>query len=688
MIQKASSIPHTLHYKSALIFSLTAILPLLLFLFVLEQHKLLIETEVQIVLGMSMVIAITGFIFFRQIVKQINSLADDFFRLERGELQELGERVAPLELTEMARIADSFNNVLTDLKANTRELENLVYKLSTLSELTELVSRIPDIREVLQIVLHRTMAVVNAKICSIMLLDEVTQTLNIAAAEGLEESVVARTSIRPGEGISGKVLQTGESVLVEDVERDSRFSKANDPKYETSSFICMPLRTKERVIGVLNLSKRGDKKAFSESDLRFLKTLLSYVSFAVENARLLKEAREAAVKLRQVVHNKSMQLDQAQQQLLQSTKLSALGELIAGVAHDLNNPLTTVMGYSQLLSGKVQDGKMHRDLKKIFEEAQRAAKIVQNLLSFARQEPPEKRSWQINDILKKILKMQANELRVNNIEVHTELIETLPPILVDANQLQQVFLNIINNARQAMMEQETPRRLCIKTAREGERLIVEFTDSGPGIEPEFLDRIFDPFFTTKPKGKGTGLGLSISYGIVKSHGGEISVTSRQKEGTTFSVELPVATEAPAPLPVEHRNNGTLKQPLPSILVIEDEENINELIAEILTQEGYRVDVVQTGELGVQKLLEEKYDLILCDLRMPGMDGHQVYDEVKKAKPYLAQRFLFMTGGIMNEESKAFLKETGDIFLMKPFTTEIFLDAIERSWQRITQKEKA
>src|SRR5262249_32635818 len=151
---------------------------------------------------------------------------------------------------------------------STSELENLVYKLTTLSEVTELVSRIPDIKEVLQLVLHRAMTAVQSRIGSIMLLDDPTQTLRIAAAEGLEDTIVVGTTVRVGEGIAGKVIQTGEPVLVEDVEHDKRFNKTNDPKYDTSSFICMPLRAQERIIGVLNLSKKSGQKSFSELDLK------------------------------------------------------------------------------------------------------------------------------------------------------------------------------------------------------------------------------------------------------------------------------------------------------------------------------------------------------------------------------------------------------------------------------------
>ena len=399
-----------------------------------------------------------------------------------------------------------------------------------------------EIEELLNTVLNRAMMSVNAKIGSIMLPDKENQSLSIAAAVGLEESIVNNTTVRMGESIAGKVAQTGEALLVEDVDQDPIFSKSNDPKYETSSFISMPLRTREQVVGVLNLSKKGDHKAFTESDLKLLTILLTHLSFAVENARLLKETKEEAVKLQQVANEKCIQLDQAQQQVVQTAKLSTLGELIAGVTHEIRNPLNVIMGYSELLLTRVQDEEVRRDLAKIIDGSRQASRIAGNLLSFARQEAPEKRPHSINDIVSKALEMLAYDLRRNSIKVETSLHLGLPPIMVDANQIQQVFLNILNNACQAMTGQETPRKLSIRADRDGEMLRVEFTDTGPGIREDQLDRIFDPFFTNKPPGKGTGLGLSISCGIVKAQDGNIYVRSREGEGATFIVELPIISE--------------------------------------------------------------------------------------------------------------------------------------------------
>jgi len=236
------------------------------------------------------------------------------------------------------------------------------------------------------------------------------------------------------------------------------------------------------------------------------------------------------------------------EQLLQSEKMSAVGQLVSGVAHELNNPLAGVMGYTQLMMSRPIDPKLRNDLERVFNEAQRAAKIVQNLLTFARKHKPEKRYLGLNGIIEKTLELRAYEMKVSNIVVETAFDPVLPRTLLDFHQMQQVILNIVTNAEQAMLEAHGRGRLAITTRGRGDHVEVRFQDDGPGIPPEHLSRVFDPFFTTKPVGKGTGLGLSICDGIVKEHGGILRVESSPGRGAAFVIELPILGEEGSPDP--------------------------------------------------------------------------------------------------------------------------------------------
>ena len=231
-----------------------------------------------------------------------------------------------------------------------------------------------------------------------------------------------------------------------------------------------------------------------------------------------------------------------EEQLHLSSRLAAVGELSAGIAHELNNPLAAIKGFAQLLiGGDDLDETVKKDLEAICMEAQRATKITQDLLSFARRHEPEKRLISINEALAKSLDLCSYQMKVNDIELSVEFDPDLPKTMADFFQMQEVFVNIIVNAEQAMAEAHAKGKLCVKTQRVGEMIQIIFTDDGPGIADENLKRIFDPFFTTKEVGKGTGLGLSICYGLIEGHGGHIYAKSRPGEGATFVVDLPVVS---------------------------------------------------------------------------------------------------------------------------------------------------
>ena len=375
-----------------------------------------------------------------------------------------------------------------------------------------------------------------------------------------------------------------------------------------------------------------------------------------------------------------------QQQLIQSEKLSAIGELISGIAHELNNPLTGVMGYSQLLQMRGDlDDRAKDSLVKINNLATRCQRIVQNLLSFARKQKPERTLTSVNEILGRTVELRSYELQVNNIELVLELDPQLPRTIADAHQLQQVFLNVITNAEQAMLETRGRGRLAIRTRNDiaGGRIVVEVTDDGPGIPEQHLTKIFDPFFTTKEVGKGTGLGLSLAYGIIKEHAGNIYARSRLGEGSTFVIELPVIGDlhevaslaeelAPQGLHFENLVRGK------RILVVDDEKYILDFFVEVLQMYPVEVDTACDGRAAMDMMQLHEYDLIITDFKMPQMSGRELFEWIKEHRPHLAPRIVFVTGDTVSPETRSFFESTANRYLAKPFRIEEVREVVQQT----------
>lgn len=373
-------------------------------------------------------------------------------------------------------------------------------------------------------------------------------------------------------------------------------------------------------------------------------------------------------------------LKTTQAQLVQSEKLSGIGEFVAGVAHELNNPLTTVMGFSELLSQANADPQQHRFLDMIHKSALRCQKIVQSLLSFSRRHAPERKLSNLNELVEASLDILRYQMRTNNIEVSTKLDPNLPAAMVDPHQLQQVLVNIINNARQAIEGHRPAGWVKISTeASDGmARIIIQ--DNGPGIPEENLSRVFDPFFTTKPVGTGTGLGLSLCYGIIKEHGGSISIQSKPGNGAMFIVQLPLAVQTPSPaqpaaLESEPAPRAKREGRGKRVLVIDDEEPILQMVSDVLSGQGFKVDVARDGESALNRIARTNYDLALCDWKMPGLNGQQVYERIRASNPELSDRMIFITGDVINERAQKFLRERKKACLSKPFSLTDFRAAI-------------
>ncbi len=377
-----------------------------------------------------------------------------------------------------------------------------------------------------------------------------------------------------------------------------------------------------------------------------------------------------------------------QEQLLQSEKMSAIGQLIAGVAHDLNNPLASVVGFSDLL-GEAADvpPRLAEPLAVIRQEAERASAIVRNLLSFARRQEGERQLQSIRPILESTHQLLKNQLLAARIELTLSFEPGLPEVDVHANQIKQVFVNIINNAAQAISSVQTKEgarggRIEIVTKCEPDGLSVHISDNGPGIPEAVAQRVFEPFFSTKSEGEGTGLGLSICLGIVKEHGGNISVDpggAGSGRGATFTVELPTGVRT-AVSPLSRGAAGVDTEPAPAerverlrVLVVDDEPHILHYMQATLESWGHEVVLARDGSQALKRALMQPFDLIICDLRMPRLGGREMFHTLSRMHPTVADRIIFATGDTVRGDTLQFLEQLGRPFLQKPFK----LDALRR-----------
>jgi two-component system NtrC family sensor kinase len=356
-----------------------------------------------------------------------------------------------------------------------------------------------------------------------------------------------------------------------------------------------------------------------------------------------------------------------QEQLIQSAKMSAIGQLVSGVAHELNNPLAGIAAFAQLLLGAPRIAREDRTAAEmIYGESRRAARIVQSLLIFARQRKPERVPTSINQVFDDTLELRAYDLRVRGIAVVRDYDPGLPDILADAHQLQQVFLNLVTNAEQAMDEKEAAEpQLTVRTRRAGDLIRIEIEDRGPGIAQNLVDRIFTPFFTTKPTGSGTGLGLSISLGIVREHGGRIWAENAAAGGARFTVELPIVIAAPGA-----RTAAPSVAPLPAdrlrILVVDDEPSVRMALERYFTGRGHETETTASGREALARLQESTFDIVIVDLRMPDLSGEDLYAALRARDAIHAARVIFTTGQLVDDKVRAFLASTARPLVPKPF----------------------
>ncbi|HEV8336425.1 MAG TPA: ATP-binding protein [Candidatus Polarisedimenticolia bacterium] len=408
----------------------------------------------------------------------------------------------------------------------------------------------------------------------------------------------------------------------------------------------------------------------SHDEIGELARSFNQMTLKLQNSR--QELERTNQMLEEKVRERTQELEEAQGQLVQAEKMSVVGQLVSGVAHELNNPLAGVLGYSQLLLRMEVPDDVKRGLEKIESEADRCKRIVQNLLIFARKNKPQKRLIDLNGIVESVLELKDYQFRVDNVRVVRELNARLPMTMADSGQLQQVIMNIVHNAQQAMNETEREAVLTVRTWADPASIHLEIADTGLGIPPHHLNRIFDPFFTTKEVGQGTGLGLSICYGVIQEHRGRIWAESRTGSGTIFHIVLPVQGDGAPIRPLEPSapappgNAATSSGATARILVVDDEASIVDILYDVLRLDGHQIETALNGRLALRKLQQQPFDVIISDLRMPGMSGQELFEQMKEMNSALLSRIIFTTGDVASQDTQGFLEKSGSPYLQKPF----------------------
>src|SRR6266849_6331878 len=568
---------------------------------------------------------------------------------------------------------------ITEKKRSEDEMRRRNRELNALNAMAVIATQSFDLDEILNLTLRRVISLLGAETGSIYLCDADETTFRRRAGWGQRSAERARFSeVKFTEGFGDLVTRSRTEVITTDYLPHlpalvAEFIRADG----LASWIWVLLWGKDKPIGIMGISSR-ESREYTSNDESLLVAIGRQLSTTIEKVRLYEETCRAYEDLRRT-----------QEQLLQSEKMSAVGQLIAGVAHELNNPLTAILGYTQLLESEGLAERAADFVSKLFKQAQRTHRVVQNLLSFARQRKPQKDQVDICRVLEETLALRDYDLKVNDIVVEREIDPAIPAVTADPHQLEQVFLNIINNGVDAMLEAGRVGILKVRVYVHEGTVVTEFQDSGPGIKEP--NRIFDPFYTTKSVGKGTGLGLSICYGIVKEHGGDISARNRDSGGAVIQVRLPGSGRAGAPEPVLPAAPRKLVIE-GCVLLVEDEEAVLEFERDVLAGAGAQVVTLMSFEEMKTRLLQQSsdaassdtvnFDAVIIDGKMPnGWNAPDVFRWIAENQAGLEKHLMFTFSGAVEPEIRAFLHDHNLPYLVKPFEVGDLISHARRMLQK-------
>jgi PAS domain S-box-containing protein len=546
---------------------------------------------------------------------------------------------------------------VTEKRRTEDEMRRRNRELNALNAMAVVATQSFDLDEILNLTLRQVVSLFGAESGAVYLSDSDAPTFRRRAAWGPRSRDKSRPAeISFAEGFGDLVMRSRAEVITAEYLPHLTGVVAEFIRSDSDgAWIWVLFWGKDSPIGMMGLRSQAEYQ-YSSGEENLMVAISRQLATTIEKVRLYEETCKAYEDLRRT-----------QEQLLQSEKMSAVGQLIAGVAHELNNPLTAILGYAQLLESEGLNERAQDYVAKMFKQAQRTHRVVQNLLSFARQRKPERAEVDIRKVLDETLTLRDYDLKVNNIVVEKDLGAQPAPVVADPHQIEQVFLNIINNAVDAVLETERSGKLKIRVYCERGEVCAQFADDGPGIKDP--KRIFDPFYTTKSVGKGTGLGLSICYGIVKEHGGDITAHNAAEGGAVIEVRLPMSAAAAAvedSTPgVAPRREGAIQG---RVLLVEEEEAVLEFERDVLAGAGANVVTASRSEDVKTRLLSEPFDLLIMNGKMPAdWNAKEALLWLKKHCAEMERHVLFtFSNGVEPGDERAFLQENDVPYLVKPF----------------------
>ncbi len=561
-------------------------------------------------------------------------------------------------------------------------------------DLAVMLSRSQDLFETLHRILVSMMELEEVDAGGIYLVDQADHSLRLQVHQGLSTAFINQAAYYPPDSWQANLAHRGTAVFTQvSALEENKLLQAEG----IQSLAILPVHYNNTVIALLNLASHTNIQ-FSPFTRSLLESVAAQTGGFIARAKAEETLRQRNAELQRLHEDLKQQmllLQETQARLLQSEKLAAMGELIAGLAHELNNPLASILLHAQLLIQEPLSAQIRQDLQEILQQAQRMNKITHRLLGFARPKISQIAPASLNHIVASALGFMAYELRTHNIEVVLQLAPDLPPAMVDDHQIQQMLINLINNALYAMYTTNGKGILTLKTewgkpiylnsaTRPSTAVRLLVIDNGPGIPPHIQPRIFDPFFTTKPVGQGVGLGLSLCYSMVREQNGQIWVESRPGEQTTFFIELPAEPQATiAGFQADSGLTGSFAESIQKVrqvqrvLVIDDEQGIVHAITAVLATAGYQVDGTNQGQTALARLATNQYELIISDLMMPDMSGIELHQEISSRFPHMRDRFLFITGDTISSTSHHFLQKSGAPYLNKPFDAQELLHKVQQ-----------